>query len=95
MSNKQKTAGGFSALIAAIAIVIALVIGIVIYMFIFGNPTNFVGNDPTKEALQGNYMGIIYKGGFIVPILLAVSLINGNLQRFLRLDHSPPFQMQP
>jgi biopolymer transport protein ExbB len=44
-------------------------------MFIFGNPANFVDNDPTKEALQGNYMGIIYKGGFIVPILLAVNFI--------------------
>jgi biopolymer transport protein ExbB len=87
MSNKQKTAGGFSALIAAIAIVLALVIGIVIYMFIFGNPTNFVGNDPTKEALQGNYMGIIYKGGFIVPILLAVNfiIIIFSIERFVTL----------
>jgi uncharacterized membrane protein YqhA len=59
MSNKQKTAGGFSALIAAIAIVIALVIGIVIYMFIFGNPANFVDNDPTKADEVSSRMSFI------------------------------------
>lgn len=87
MSNKQKTAGGFSALIAAVAIAISLVIGILIYMFIFGNPSNFVNNDPTQDALQGNYMGIIYKGGFIVPILVAVNIIIiiFSIERFVTL----------
>ena len=73
MSGK-KTTGGFSALVAAIAIVVALVIGIAIYNFILGNPANFVDNDPTGEPLQGNYLGIVYKGGFIVPILIAVNV---------------------
>lgn len=86
-NNNQKTAGGFSALIASIAIVIALLIGIVIYKYIFGDPSNFVDNDPTKDALQGNYMGIVYKGGFIVPILLAVNfiIIIFSIERFVTL----------
>ena len=75
MSNNQKTSGGFSSLISSIAIVIALVIGIVIYKYIFGDPSNFVENDNTKEPLEGNLMGIVYKGGFIVPILLAINII--------------------
>lgn len=87
MSNKQKTAGGFSALIASVAIVISLVIGIIIYKFIFGASANFVDGDPNKDALQGNYMGIIYKGGFIVPILLAVNfiIIIFSVERFVTL----------
>jgi biopolymer transport protein ExbB len=46
-----------------------------------------VDNDPTKEALQGNYMGIIYKVGFIVPILLAVNfiIIIFSIERFVTL----------
>ncbi len=86
-NNNQKTAGGFSALIASIAIVIALLIGIVIYKYIFGDPANFVDKDPTKDALQGNYMGIIYKGGFIVPILLAINfiIIIFSIERFVTL----------
>lgn len=75
MSNNQKTSGGFSSLISSIAIVIALVIGIIVYKFIFGDPSNFVENDPTKEPLEGNLMGIVYKGGFIVPILVAINII--------------------
>lgn len=87
MSNNQKTSGGFSSLISSIAIVIALVIGIVIYKFIFGDPSNFVDNDPTKEPLEGNFMGIVYKGGFIVPILVAILLIViiFSIERFITL----------
>jgi biopolymer transport protein ExbB len=74
MSGK-KSAGGFSALMGAIAIVIAVIAGIVIYKFVFGNPANFVDNNPENEPLQGNFLGIIYKGGFIVPMLVAINLI--------------------
>ncbi len=73
MSGK-KTTGGFSALVAAIAIVVALVIGIAIYELILGNPANFIDGDPNGEPLHGNYLGIVYKGGFIVPILIAVNI---------------------
>lgn len=73
--SSRKTAGGFSAVVGAIAIVIALVIGICIYKFILGNPANFIDNDPNNEPLQGNYLGIVYKGGFIVPMLIAINVI--------------------
>ncbi len=75
MSNNTKTSGGFSSLMAVLVIVISLVAGVIIYKFIFGNPANFVDNDPAGEPLEGNLMGTIYKGGFIVPILVAVNLI--------------------
>lgn len=75
MSTKQKTSGGFTSLMASIAIVIALVIGILIYLYVFGDPGNFVDKDPSGEPLEGNYMGIIYKGGIIVPVLVAMNLI--------------------
>ncbi len=86
MSSK-KSAGGFSALVGAIAIVIALVIGILVYKFIFGNPANFIDNDPNNEPLQGNYLGIVYKGGFIVPMLLSIVLISiiYTVERFITL----------
>jgi biopolymer transport protein ExbB len=74
MSN-QKTSGGFSSLVASISIVISLIIGILIYVFIFGDGSNFVNGNNELEPLQGNYMGIIYKGGFIVPVLMAVIII--------------------
>jgi hypothetical protein len=46
MDKKQKTAGGFSAIIAFLAIALALIAGILIYKFIFGDPGNFVDRNP-------------------------------------------------
>jgi biopolymer transport protein ExbB len=40
-----------------------------------GNPVNFEGGNPKGHALEGNYLGIIYKGGFIVPILMTCVLV--------------------
>jgi len=86
MSSK-KTAGGFSALVGAITITIALVIGILVYVYIFGNPSNFIDNNPDNEPIQGNYLGIVYKGGFIVPVLISIVLtsIIYTCERFVTL----------
>ena len=56
-------------------IVLCLVAGYLIFKQITGNPINFEGGNPEGAALPGNYLGIIYKGGLIVPVLMAVNLI--------------------
>ncbi len=66
MSNK-KTSGGFTLIVSALAIIICLVLGIIVYMVILGDPGNF---DADGHPKPGNLMGVMYKGGFIVPILL-------------------------
>lgn len=83
----KKTAGGFSSLMASIAIVISLVLGVLIYKYVFGDPGNFVDRDPNGEPLEGNLMATIYKGGFIVPILVAVNIIIiiFSIERFVTL----------
>ena len=40
-----------------------------------GNPVNFEGGNPDGQPLEGNYLGIIYKGGYIVPILMTCVLV--------------------
>lgn len=75
MSSTKKTVGGFSSLLGAISVVIALVIGIIIFKFVLGDPANFVDNNPENEPIQGNFLGIVYKGGVIVPVLIAVNII--------------------
>jgi len=59
----------------AVIILATMVIGWLIYLFVLGNPANFEEGDTSKHPLVGNYMGIMYKGGFIVPFLFAVNLI--------------------
>jgi biopolymer transport protein ExbB len=72
MSN-NKTSGGFNFIVSALSIVICLVIGIVIFKFFLGNPSNFDADGPEKGHPH-NFAGIMYKGGFIVPVLLGVFL---------------------
>ncbi len=74
MSTK-KSAGGFSSLVSSIVIAVTLIIGFVVYYKIFGDKGNFVDGDNTGEPMEGNYLGIVYKGGIIVPFLLAINFI--------------------
>jgi len=74
-SGLKRTFSGFSAVVAFLAMALALVAGILIYEYIFGAPGNFVDNDPSAEPLEGNLLGVIYKGGFIVPGLVAINII--------------------
>lgn len=80
MSNpnvKPENAGNgkFSTLFASILIPIALGIGILVYIVILGNPANFVDGNKDGHPLPGNYMGMMYKGGYMVPVLMATMVI--------------------
>jgi biopolymer transport protein ExbB len=56
------------------AILIAFIVSYLLFVNIMGNPVNFEGGNPAGKALEGNYLGIIYKGGYIVPILMTCVL---------------------
>jgi biopolymer transport protein ExbB len=85
--NKSK----FSSQFASIVIPLALVCGILIFKFVLGNPANFEGNDPNNHPISegpGSVLGLIYKGGFIVPILLSLVImsITFSIERFLTIN---------
>ena len=68
---------------AGLVIFCCLIIAVLIYHFILGDPANFVNGDPNNHPLPGKFLGTIYKGGVIVPIIqtllltvLALSLIH-------------------
>ncbi|MBI5540352.1 MAG: MotA/TolQ/ExbB proton channel family protein [Bacteroidia bacterium] len=69
------------------AIIIALIIAYLVFKFVMGNPVNFQGGNPDGEPMPGNYLAIIYKGGVIVPILMAliIILITFTIERFLSI----------
>ena len=60
---------------AVSAILIAFVVSYLLFDNVMGNPINFEGGNPHGAAMEGNYLGIIYKGGFIVPILMTCVLV--------------------
>jgi biopolymer transport protein ExbB len=64
-----------TSIFALIIIPIELIIAILVFKYIFGAPSNFVDNNPANNPLTGNMMGIVYKGGWVVPILMTTFLI--------------------
>ncbi|AZI33982.1 MotA/TolQ/ExbB proton channel family protein [Kaistella carnis] len=88
-NEEQVVAKKLGGLNPSLIIPILIVIGIAIYIFVLGNPGNFKA-DPrlnglssvafsgleTKELHPGDgFMGIIYMGGPIVPILISFMII--------------------
>jgi biopolymer transport protein ExbB len=90
MSSQNKSGGNTKAIFAAVVIPAALIIAFILYNFILGNPANFMENNPENLPLPGNYLGTIYKGGFIVPILMALLLIviTFTIERFITINSS-------
>jgi biopolymer transport protein ExbB len=87
MSTKgQSLKEALQSAFASSVIVLCLVIGYLIYTYLMGNPNNFEGGN----VLNGhplNYLGIVYRGGFIVPLLIAINviLITFSIERLISL----------
>lgn len=58
-----------------IAIPACFVLSTLIFLYVFGDPAHFVDGDPTKDPLPGDYFGTIYKGGWVVPVLLGMFFV--------------------
>lgn len=59
-----------------IVITLSIVLGFVIWQFWFGAPSHFEPNFYGKKPLNGNILGMIYTGGPIVAILIALLIIS-------------------
>jgi biopolymer transport protein ExbB len=73
---------------AAVVIPLEIAIAIVIYIYVLGNPDNFQGGDHANHPLPGNYLGIIYKGGIIVPMLISLLMmvLTFAIERFITIS---------
>ena len=84
-----KKSQGFQGIRAAFwVIVVCFIIAVCIFKFVLGNPDNFVNNDPTAAVKEGNILGLMYKGGFIVPIIqgLWLTVLALSVERWLALN---------
>lgn len=67
----QKKSGGIS---AGLVLIILFVIALCIYIFVMGDGSHFEGGTNEGHPLPGDYFGIVYKGGVIVPVLMTCFL---------------------
>ncbi|TDL99903.1 MAG: flagellar motor protein MotA [Flavobacteriaceae bacterium] len=95
-NNQEQFVAKKSGLNPAMIIPILFLVGVFIYLFVLGNPGNFKDADKlgsgsvafsdveTKDIHPESFLGIIYKGGFIVPILITfmITVIVFSFERF-------------
>jgi biopolymer transport protein ExbB len=88
--SQSKSGSGIQGMLAAIVIPAAIVIAWAIYHFVMGASSNFQDNNPELNPLPGNYLGMVHKGGMIVPILMAllIIVITFVIERFVTLSKS-------
>jgi biopolymer transport protein ExbB len=86
--SSVKPVKSFKTVFSALVIPVSLLIGILVFVFIMGDGSNFQGGDNHNNPIPGNYLGTVYKGGFIVPILmcLLLTVIIFVIERFLTIS---------
>ena len=88
METIQKKSASFKGIKSAgWVIVICFIVAVLIFHFVLGNPSNFMNNDPNNHPLPGNFMGTIYKGGVIVPVIqtLLLTVLALSIERYFAL----------
>ncbi len=87
-TTAQKENSKGSGIFAGLAIVICIVIGWALFLFVMGDGSNFEGGDNANQPIPGNYFGMIYKGGYIVPFLMSMFLmvIVFSIERFFVIN---------
>ncbi|MFM7726597.1 MAG: MotA/TolQ/ExbB proton channel family protein, partial [Flavobacteriales bacterium] len=90
MSNSAKGGSGIQSILSALVIPIAIVIGFVLWKFVLGDPSGFEGGDTEKNPLQGNILAMMYKGGYIVPVLIGsfITVVTFSIERFITISKS-------
>lgn len=83
----ETTTSKFNTLFAVIVIPVLIVVSYIFYFTVLGDSSNFEGGNPENHPLPGNYFGIVYKGGLIVPLLMSFFLmvITFSTERFLTI----------
>ena len=70
--EKQASSSGLSNIFAAITILLCIGFGYIMFEFVLGSGSNFVDGNNENHPLEGNLMGMMYKGGAVIAVLLGL-----------------------
>ena len=70
VKNESGSKGG--SMFSGIVIALCILTGYIVWKFIMGAGSNFEGGVNPGNSLPGNYMGMLYKGGPIIPLLMGL-----------------------
>lgn len=72
---KKESSNSGSNVFASLAIIICFVVGYLVWEYVMGDPSNFIDGNPENQPVQGNYYGMVYHAGYVVPVLLGLFLM--------------------
>ncbi len=100
-SAPKKQSAGFTGIKSGLSVIIVCaIIAVCIYLFGFGNMSNFKGAENASAAFSflcgdetyepANLMGTVYKGGFVVPVIwtLLLTVIALTIERFFAIRNA-------
>jgi len=70
--EKNPSGSGLSNMAAAIAVAISILVGFAIWHFVLGSPSRFQNGDPSGDPLPGDLLGMMYKGGPVIAVLIGL-----------------------
>src|SRR5690606_8237577 len=72
---QQEKSNSSSNVFASLTIIICFIIGALVWKYIMGDPSNFIDENPENQPKPGNYFGMVYHAGVVVPVLLGLFLM--------------------
>ncbi len=80
----------FKNIFSALVVPLALVAGFLLFYKVFGDGSNFQGGSNENQPIPGNYFGVVYKGGIVVPVLMSLLLIalTFSVERLITISRS-------
>ncbi len=90
MKTSNSLSDSLKSVFTAVVIPVEIIIAILFYLYVLGDPSHFQGNNPDNHPMQGDYFGIVYKGGPIVPILVSMLMmtITFGIERFITITRA-------
>ncbi|MFM8431180.1 MAG: MotA/TolQ/ExbB proton channel family protein [Bacteroidota bacterium] len=90
MSKSAKGGSGIQSILAASVIPVAIIIGYVIWKYVLGDPSGFEGENPENNPKPNHILAMMYKGGYIVPILIGsfITVVTFSIERFITIGRS-------
>jgi biopolymer transport protein ExbB len=76
--NSSSLGDSLKSTFAAIVIPLEIVIAILLYIYVLGDPANFQGGDPNGHPIEEgwrSWLGVVYKGGAVVAMLIALLMM--------------------
>jgi biopolymer transport protein ExbB len=78
MENQTSSSASGSilrSLFTPLVILTCVGLGFAVFYLVLGHKSHFEGGNPDNHPVKGDFFGIVYKGGIIVPFLIAIVLI--------------------